>query len=283
MTAGNITLAGVVGDPISHSKSPRLHGHWLARYGLAGHYVPLHVRPENLAHVLRALPDMGFAGVNITIPHKQAALALASSVSDAAQRIGAANTLTFDPMGGFHADNTDGVGFIENLRQNAPNWQAGARPALLIGAGGATRAIVAALLDAGTPEILITNRTAQRAMQLADIFGPRLRVFDWNDTPDMLAHAGLVVNTTALGMATTDTTGADEFPFSLKALRSDALVTDIVYTPLETPFLVAAKAQGCQVVDGLGMLLHQAAPGFARWFGITPQVDEAARSAVLSP
>lgn len=277
MTAGQIPLAGVIGDPIAHSKSPRLHGHWLARYAIAGHYVPLHVRPENLAGVLRAMPDMGFVGANVTIPHKQAALALATSASDAARRIGAANTLTFDGAGGFHADNTDGAGFIENLRQNAPNWTASDSPALLIGAGGATRAIVVALLDAGAPQILITNRTAQRATDLADAFGPRLRVFDWNDTPAMLAHAGLVVNTTALGMA-----GADEFPFSLTALRAGSLVTDIVYTPLETPFLAAAKAQGCQIVDGLGMLLHQAAPGFARWFGTAPQVDADARRAVLA-
>jgi shikimate dehydrogenase len=277
MTGKDIPLAGVIGDPIAHSKSPRLHGHWLARYGIAGHYVPLHVRAENLAGVLRAMPDMGFVGANVTIPHKQAALALASSVSDAARRIGAANTLTFDASGGFHADNTDGAGFIANLQQNAPNWQAAHSPALLIGAGGATRAIVVALLDAGAPEILITNRTAQRAVELADVFGARVRVFDWDDTPNMLAHAGLVVNTTALGMD-----GADEFPFSLNALRADTLVTDIVYTPLETPFLLAAQAQGCQIVDGLGMLLHQAAPGFARWFRTAPQVDADARRAVLA-
>lgn len=276
MTLQSIPLAGVIGDPIAHSKSPRLHGYWLGRYGLAGHYIPLHARAENLPQVLRAMPQMGFVGANVTIPHKEAALALADTVSDQARRIGAANTLTFTENGGFHADNTDGIGFLANLHQNAPSWQADQGAVMIIGAGGAARAIVVALLDAGAPEIILTNRTLARAAALAAEFGPRLRVVDWSETENHLASARTVVNTTALGMA-----GKDAFPFSLRSVQQGALVTDIVYTPLETPFLRAAKAQGCHVVDGLGMLLHQAAPGFARWFGQMPEVDAQTRQVVL--
>ncbi len=271
-----IPLAGVIGHPISHSKSPRLHGHWLQKYGIAGHYVPLDVTPQNLPNVLKTMPDMGFVGCNITIPHKEAALALADEVTDTARRIGAANTLTFRE-GRIHADNTDGVGFIENLRQNAPHWRADSGPVLLIGAGGAARAIIIALLDAGAPEILITNRTAERSAALAAEFGPRIKAYDWAKTETLMPQAATVVNTTALGMA-----GKDPFPFSLNGLRNTALATDIVYTPLDTPFLQAARAQGCQTVDGLGMLLHQAAPGFARWFGTMPEVTAETRRIVLA-
>ena len=270
-----IPLAGVIGFPISHSKSPRLHGHWLAKYGIQGHYVPLHVEPEHLANTLKLMPNMGFVGCNVTIPHKEAALALAHHVTDAARRIGAANTLVFKD-GEIYADNTDGIGFIENLRQNAPNWRADAGPALVIGAGGAARAILVALLDAGAPEILLTNRTADRASALAAEFGPHVKAHPWEKTETLLPQAAIVVNTTALGM-----TGKDAFPFSLKGLSSTALATDIVYTPLDTPFLQAARTQGCITVDGLGMLLHQAAPGFSRWFGQMPEVTDETRRVVL--
>ena len=270
-----IPLAGVLGFPISHSKSPRLHAHWLAKYGIQGHYVPLHVAPENLANTLKSMPNMGFVGCNVTIPHKEAALALAHHVTDSARRIGAANTLVFKD-GEIYADNTDGIGFIENLRQNAPKWRADAGPVLVIGAGGAARAILVALLDAGAPEILVTNRTADRASALAAEFGQRIKAHPWEKTEALLPQAATVVNTTALGM-----TGKEAFPFSLSGLSSTALATDIVYTPLDTPFLQAARAQGCQTVDGLGMLLHQAAPGFARWFGQMPEVTDETRRVVL--
>ena len=270
-----IPLAGVIGFPVSHSKSPRLHGHWLEKYGIQGHYVPLHVAPENLFNILKSMPNMGFVGCNVTIPHKETALALAQHVTDAARRIGAANTLEFKD-GQIYADNTDGIGFIENLRQNAPNWRADAGPVLVIGAGGAARAILVALLDAGAPEILLTNRTADRASALAAEFGPRVKAHPWEKTETLLPQAATVVNTTALGMA-----GKEAFPFSLKGLPSDALATDIVYTPLDTSFLQAARAQGCVTVDGLGMLLHQAAPGFARWFGQMPEVTDETRRVVL--
>jgi shikimate dehydrogenase len=270
-----IPLAGVIGFPVSHSKSPRLHGHWLAKYGLQGHYVPLHVAPEYLANTLKSMPNMGFVGCNVTIPYKEAALRLAQNVTDTARRIGAANTLVFKD-GEIHADNTDGIGFIENLRQNAPNWRADAGPVLVIGAGGAARAILVALLDAGAPEIMLTNRTADRASALAAEFGTRVKAHPWEKTETLLPQAATVVNTTALGM-----TGKEAFPFSLKGLPSTALATDIVYTPLDTPFLQAARARGCTTVDGLGMLLHQAAPGFARWFGQVPEITDQTRRVVL--
>lgn len=276
MNHGQIPLAGVIGDPIAHSKSPRLHGYWLHHYGLKGHYVPLHVRAADLAQAIRAMPHMGFVGANVTIPHKQAVMVLADEVTETARRIGAANTLTFTDGGRLQADNTDAHGFIENIRQNAPQWQAGAGPALVLGAGGAARAVLVALLDAGVSELWLANRTLERAQALADEFGPRVTVIDWAKTETNLPHAKTVVNTTSVGMS-----GQGEFPFSFKYLSPDTVVNDIVYTPLETPFLHAAKSQGCHIVDGLGMLLHQAAPGFARWFGQMPQVDDATRQAVL--
>jgi shikimate dehydrogenase len=272
---GIIPLAGVVGFPVSHSKSPRLHGHWLAKYGIEGYYVPLHVAPNNLANTLKSMQNMGFVGCNVTIPHKEAALALAQHVTDAARRIGAANTLLFKD-GEIFADNTDGIGFIENLRQNAPNWRADTGPVLVIGAGGAARAILVALLDAGAPEIMLSNRTAERSSALAAEFGLRVKAQPWEKTELLLPQAAMLVNTTALGM-----TGKEAFPFSLKGLPSDALATDIVYTPLDTSFLQAARAQGCVTVDGLGMLLHQAAPGFARWFGKMPEVTDETRRVVM--
>lgn len=272
----HVPLAGVIGQPVAQSRSPRLHGHWLQRYGIAGHYIPMPVRPEHLAEVLRALPKLGFVGLNVTIPHKEAALTLADSVTDRAALIGAANTLIFRPDGRIYADNTDGYGFIANLRQNQPDWQADAGPAALIGAGGAARAVVASLLDSGVQELRITNRTRLRSEQLRAEFGARVVVYDWAQAGNMLEGAATVVNATSLGMD-----GKQPLRVPLEALSADALVTDLVYTPLTTPLLAEARERGCRTVDGLGMLLHQAAPGFERWFGQRPEVDEAARQAVL--
>jgi len=272
-------LAGVIGWPVGHSRSPRLHGHWLARYGIDGYYVPLAIRPEDLAAGLAALPRLGFRGANVTIPHKEAALALADAPTARAVEIGAANTLVFRPDGGIDADNTDAYGFLQNLRQGAPDWRAEAGPALVLGAGGAARAIVWALLDAGAPEIRIANRTRARAEAMAESFGPRLRVTDWSEAAEAARGAATLVNTTSLGMGE----GGSESPIRLDAAPADALVTDLVYTPLVTPFLAAARARGLATVDGLGMLLHQAAPGFEAWFGIRPEVDAALRNAVLGP
>jgi shikimate dehydrogenase len=272
-----IPLAGVLGSPVAHSRSPALHGYWLRRYGIRGHYIPLDVAQANLKHVLATLPMMGFVGLNVTIPHKESILALADIVSDRAALIGAANTLIFRKDGRIHADNTDGAGFIANLRQNAPQWQPNSGPAAVLGAGGAARAVIAALIEVGVPEIRLANRTRPRADGLRSDFGAKIVVHDWNQASAMFDGATTVVNTTALGM-----TGKPDFTVPLDGLRAGTLVTDLVYTPLKTQFLIEAEVRGCTVVDGLGMLLHQAAPGFERWFGVRPDVDDATRHAVLS-
>ena len=272
-----IPLAGVIGSPIAHSRSPALHGFWLRRYGIAGHYIPMEVAPADLAAALRMLPKLGFVGCNVTIPHKEAILGIADIVTDRAALIGAANTLIFRKDGKLHADNTDGIGFLNNLRQEAPHWLPSAGPAAVFGAGGAARAVVSALLDAGVPEVRIANRTRPRADSLRADFGARVHVVDWTQGGNMLEDAMTVVNTTSLGMV-----GKSEFRIPLDALDPRALVTDIVYNPLETPFLRAAREAGCTTVDGLGMLLHQAVPGFERWFGTRPVVDAETRAAVLA-
>ncbi|WP_299203333.1 shikimate dehydrogenase [uncultured Tateyamaria sp.] len=271
-----IPLAGVIGSPISHSKSPQLHRHWLKTLGLRGDYIPMDVSAQDLETVLRTLPKAGFVGVNITIPHKEAALEIADLVTDRATLIGAANTLIFRKDGQIHADNTDGYGFIENLKAGAPNWQPHAGPATVLGAGGAARAVIASLLDAGAPEILLTNRTRVRAEKLADDFGKKVSVVDWVQAGNILEDSALVANTTSLGMI-----GKPAMRIPLDGLRRDTLVTDLVYTPLKTDLLAAAEAAGCVTVDGLGMLLHQAVPAFERWFGHRPAVDSAARAAAL--
>ena len=267
-------LAGVIGDPISHSRSPRLHGHWLRRYGIDGHYVPFHVTAADLPAALDLLPRLGVVGINVTIPHKEAVFAAAHDVTERARAVGAANTLTFRD-GRIHADNTDGYGFIANLDQVAPTRTKSA-PALVLGAGGAARGVIAALLADGTPQVTLTNRTRARAETLAQEFGSAVRVLDWDESADALADHGLLVNTTSLGMA-----GQPPLDLSLDRLPPETVVTDIVYTPLETPLLLEARARGNTAVDGLGMLLHQALPGFERWFGIRPDVDEDLRQVML--
>ncbi len=277
MTDHVIPLAGVIGHPIAHSRSPLLHKHWLRTYGLAGDYVPLHVSEHDLETVLRALPHMGFVGVNITIPHKVAVMDIVDHISDRAILIGAANTLIFRADGKIHADNTDSYGFIANLKQNAPGWQASAGPAAVLGAGGAARAVITSLIEMGATEILLSNRTRPKADALKSEFGSKVHVIDWVQAGNMMEEAATVVNTTSLGM-----TGAAEFRVPLDGLRPGTVVTDLVYTPLRTKFLTEAQAAGCITVDGLGMLLHQAVPAFERWFGTRPEVDEATRAAVLA-
>lgn len=276
MTDKQIPLAGVIGHPIAHSKSPRLHGHWLKTYGINGHYVPMNVAPEDLETVIRTLPKAGFVGVNITVPHKEAVMGIADQISDRATLIGAANTLIFRSDGKILADNTDGYGFMENLKAGAPDWNPKAGPAVVFGAGGAARAVISALADAGVPEIVLTNRTRARAEALKEDFGKRVSVADWVQAGNVVEEAKLVVNTTTLGMV-----GHSELRVPLDGLRSDAVVTDLVYTPLKTHLLQEAEDAGCTTVDGLGMLLHQAVPGFERWFGERPRVDTATRAAAL--
>ncbi|MFN3663030.1 shikimate dehydrogenase [Yoonia sp.] len=269
--------AGVIGNPISHSLSPRLHGHWLQRYGIPGSYEPLQVTEDALQTTLRSLPDQGFVGVNVTLPHKVAVMQMADQLTDRATLIGAANTLTFKQDGRIFADNTDGYGFLENLRQGAPAWDAKTGPAVVFGAGGAARAIIVSLIEAGAPEIILSNRTRPKAEALRADFGARIRIVDWVQAGTVLADAATVVNTTSLGMK-----GGQEFRVPLDGLRSSTVVTDIVYNPLRTKFLDAAAEKGCVTVDGLGMLLHQGVPGFERWFGKRPEVDEDLRRAVLA-
>lgn len=276
MTDTRIPLAGVIGSPIAHSRSPRLHGHWLRKYGLPGHYVPMDIAPEKLEAALRMLPDLGFVGVNVTIPYKEKVMEIADLVSDRATLIGAANTLIFRKDGRIHADNTDGYGFIENLRHGAPDWDPRSGPAVVLGAGGAARAVIASLLEVGVPEIRLSNRTRLRAEKLREDFGYRIQVVEWVQAGNVLEDAALVVNSTSLGMI-----GKPELRVPLDGLRRGSIVTDLVYTPLQTRLLRVAEEQGCTCVDGLGMLIHQAIPGFERWFGRRPEVDEATRAAVL--
>ena len=276
MTLPRIPLAGVIGSPVAHSRSPRLFAHWLRKYGIPGHYIPMDIEADALQNAMRTLPDLGFVGANVTIPHKERVFEIADQISDRATLIGAANTIIFRKDGTIYADNTDGFGFIENLRQNAPDWSPKSGPAVVLGAGGAARAVIASLLDVGVPEIRLSNRTRNRAEKLRADFGNRINVHDWVQAGNILEEAHTVVNTTSLGM-----TGKPELRVPLDGLMPGALVTDLVYTPIKTRLLSVAQDMGCVTVDGLGMLLHQAVPGFERWFGQRPQVDDETRATVL--
>ena len=271
-----IPLAGVIGSPVFHSKSPLLHGHWLRKYGVKGYYIPMDIAHADLAESMRMLPKLGFAGVNVTIPHKEAVIELADVVTKRAALSGSANTLTFEPGGKIHADNTDGEGFVENLRRNAPDWQPRDGPAVVIGAGGAARAVIASLLEQGAPEVRICNRTRERADALQARFGQKTAVYEWTRIKSAMNEACTLVNATSLGM-----TGKPVFRIPLDRLSPKAVVNDLVYTPLQTDMLRSAAEAGFSVVDGLGMLLHQAAPGFERWFGVRPEIDEELRKAML--
>lgn len=279
--SGAARLAGIMGWPVKHSRSPRLHGAWLKNYGIDGVYVPLPVAPENLGAALKALPMLGFAGVNLTVPHKETALRFMDEVTPAARRIGAVNTVTVLPNGKLRGDNTDCFGFIANLEASLPAWNAAAGPAVVLGAGGAARAVIAGLLDKGCPEVRLANRSRARAEAVAhDLggtdFGGKIRLIPWPVNAAVLSDAALLVNTTSLGM-----TGQPPLELSLQGLPSGAVVTDIVYSPLQTDLLIQAKTRGHPIVDGLGMLLHQARPAFAAWFGKEPEVTAELRQIVL--
>jgi shikimate dehydrogenase len=272
----HILRAGVMGWPVGHSLSPRLHGFWLAELGIGGTYEAIPVEPENFAAELKDLAQKGFRGVNVTVPHKQAALAAVDTADGPARRIGAVNTIVVEDDGTLTGSNTDGFGFIENLCAGLDNWSAAAGPAVMIGAGGAARAIAAALIDGGAPELRLVNRTLSKAAAIARDIGGPIEAFPWQDRSQVLEGAALLVNATTLGM-----TGGRPLGLDLTALPTEALVTDIVYTPLATPLLKDAMARGNPTRDGLGMLLHQARPGFAAWFGVEPRVTEALRAHVL--
>ncbi|MEK9899677.1 MAG: shikimate dehydrogenase [Alphaproteobacteria bacterium] len=274
--------AGVMGWPVGHSLSPALHGHWLARHGIAGSYEAIPVAPEDLPAALAGLAADGYRGVNLTVPHKEAALSLVDDVDEAAQRIGAVNTIVVGDDGRLTATNTDAYGLIENIRAGAAaalESRFGDRPAVILGAGGAARAAMVGLADAGVVEIRIVNRTVERAealAALAGIAGLRVTAHGLAGAEAALSGAGLLLNTSTLGM-----TGQPPLELDLENLPEDAVVNDIVYAPLETGLLAAARARGNTVVDGLGMLLHQARAGFRAWFGVDPVVDEDLRAAVL--
>jgi shikimate dehydrogenase len=269
--------ACVIGWPVEHSRSPLIHRYWLKQYGIDGAYEKEAVRPEALARFLGSLGAQGFAGGNVTLPHKEAALRLAAVADEAARAIGAANTLWFDQAGRLWAGNTDAYGFITNLNQAAADWNVGRRPVMVLGAGGAARAILHGLLAEGITRILLANRTRGRAEALAQAFGAAVEAIDWEERNRALSGCGLLVNATSLGM-----TGKDPLDIDLAALPKNAVVADIVYSPLETPLLAAARARGNRVVDGLGMLLHQAVPGFEHWFGVRPEVTAALRGHVAA-
>ena len=270
--SGAARLAGVMGWPVAHSRSPRIHGYWLEEKEIDGAYLPLAVRPERLAAALAALPALDFRGCNLTAPHKEAALARMDSLSETARRIGAVNTVTVGAGGALHGDNTDGYGFIGHLRQEAPAWAPSA-PAVVLGAGGAARAVVDALAAEGTPEIRVANRSTARAAALAGAGSGHVRPMPWSERSAALEGCGLLVNTTTLGQI-----GKPALDLDLGPLPPDAVVYDLVYAPLETGLLKAARARGHPAVDGLGMLIHQARPGFAAWFGAEAEATAALRA-----
>lgn len=273
---GKAKIAGVLGWPINHSKSPRLHGFWLEKYNIDGTYIPMAVEPVHFETAVMGIKASGLRGCNVTVPHKETALQIADHITERAKKIGAANTLIFQDDGSILADNTDGYGFYENLKQGAPDWNPKEGPAVVLGAGGAARAIIVALIEAGVPEIRLTNRTRARAETLAEELEGNITVIDWNKRGTILSDCNLLVNTTTLGM-----TGQGLLEIDVFEMPKTALVTDIVYAPLMTNLLEKAKAHGCPIVDGIGMLLHQARPGFEAWFGADPVVDENLREFVL--
>jgi shikimate dehydrogenase len=276
--SGRARLAGVMGWPVAHSLSPRLHGYWLQNYGIDGAYVPLPVRPEGLGFALRALADLGFAGCNLTVPHKEAALGALDEVAEDARRIGAVNTILVRADGSLYGWNTDIEGFAQSLITALPEWSIAGKHAVVLGAGGAARAVVAAVQNLGAEEVVILNRTRERAEALATDLGGAIRPLSWEQRSEALSQAALLINTTTLGML-----GKPPLSIDLAPLPTDAVVADIVYAPLETPLLAEARRRGHRVVDGLGMLLYQAVPGFAAWFGRRPEVTPALRDFVLAP
>lgn len=267
----DMLLAGVVGWPIKHSQSPKLHGYWLRRHDIYGAYLPFPVAPSAFSNAVKGLAPLGFRGVNVTIPHKEQALALSDRATETALRIGAANMLTVAEDGKIEADNSDAYGFIENLRASAGReWVNG--PCLILGAGGVARAVAVALQDAGVDKVWIVNRTADRAAALAATLGGGVMARSIDEAETLSAESALIVNCTSIGM------GGRGAPLDFgRCADATAIVVDTVYTPVETPFLMSAKAMGLHTVDGLGMLIHQARPGFTAWFGATPEPDATLR------
>lgn len=270
-------LAGVMGWPVAHTRSPAIHNHWIAHYGLKGAYVQLPVMPERLEDAMRGLPALGFAGCNVTVPHKVSAMRLVDELHPAAKRIAAINTIVVLPDGRLRGMNNDGVGYIQSLRDKDPSWRADRGPVLVLGAGGAARAIVVSLLDEGAPEVRLANRTRERAEELAHALDERVKVVEWSERNQAMAGVSLLVNTTTQGMH-----GQPALEVQLDELPKEAWVSDAIYIPQETPLLAAARLRGHVTVNGLGMLLNQARPAFHAWFGVMPDITPALLRAVMA-
>ena len=275
MSDQKFVLTGVMGWPVAHTRSPAIHNHWIAQYSLKGAYVQLPVQPQNLEAAICGLPALGFAGCNITVPHKVNAMQLMDTLHPAARRVAAINTVVVQADGSLLGMNNDGYGYIQSLRDAQPDWRGDAGPALVVGAGGAARAIVVALLDEGVPEVRLCNRTQEKAQALKDAFGDRVTVVPWAERNSAMAGVRLLVNTTTQGMH-----GQPALDVALDDLPAEALVSDAIYIPLETPLLAAARQRGHQTVNGLGMLLNQARPAFQAWFGVQPELTPGLIAAV---
>lgn len=268
-------LAGVMGDPVMHSRSPKLHNYWLAKYGLSGVYVPLAITAGQLRAALRALPALGFSGCNLTIPHKEAALEIVDQIDPLARRIGAVNCVVVAADGSLEGQNHDAFGYIESVREAQPSWRADRGPIIVIGAGGGARAVLVSLIDAGASEIRLVNRTLVRAKSLARELGGSIMALNWQEREVALEDAAMLINATSQGMV-----GEPPLDLALDSLPVSALVSDIIYIPRETALLAAARKRGNQTVNGLGMLLHQARPAFHAWFGIMPEVTAELRAMI---
>jgi shikimate dehydrogenase len=270
-------LAGLVGWPVAHSRSPTIHNYWLDHYKIAGRYVLLPVPPEKLSLALPGLAALGFRGCNVTTPHKQAVMPLLDRVDELAQRIGAVNTIVVEKDGTLTGFNNDGNGFVQSLRDAKPDWRPDAGPIVVLGAGGAARAVVASLAAQGAKEIRVANRTFAKAQEIADAVGPVVKVLSWDQREDALDGIALLANATSLGMA-----GKPPLEISLDRLPKNALVGDLIYIPPETQLLAAARMRGNITVNGLGLLLNQARPAFNAWFGVMPEITPALRQAIAA-
>jgi shikimate dehydrogenase len=268
-------MAGLMGWPVMHSRSPKIHNFWLAKYGLDGTYVPLAIRAEGLRAALRALPALGFAGCNLTIPHKEAAFEIVDRVDPLARRIGAINCVVVAADGSLDGYNYDGFGYIQSILEAYPYWRADAGPIVVVGAGGGARAVLVSLVDRGAQEIRLLNRSPERAHTLAREFGAPIEAVAWKERHAALAGAAMLINTTSQGM-----TGQPALDLALDKLPASALVSDIIYVPRETPLLAAARLRGNRTVNGLGMLLNQARPAFQAWFGVMPEVTAELRAMI---
>jgi shikimate dehydrogenase len=270
-------IAGLLGWPVAHSRSPVIHNHWLAQYGIAGRYVLFAVPPEKLEAAVRGIAVLGLRGCNVTTPHKQAIFPLLDRVDDLARRIGAVNTLVVEKDGSLTGFNNDGNGFILSLRDADPNWRPDSGPILVLGAGGASRAVVASLAAQGATEIRVANRTLDKAREIADAVGSVVTVVPWEQREDALDGIAMLANATSLGSS-----GKPALDISLDRLPKHAVVGDLIYVPPETPLLAAARKRGNITVNGLGLLLNQARPAFNAWFGVMPEITPALRQAIAA-